>query len=34
MGENIFKQSDQQGINLQNIQRAHAAVCQKNKQPN
>ena len=34
MGENICKQSNQQGINLQNIQTAHAALCQKNKQPN
>ena len=29
MGENICKPSDQQGINLQNIQTAHAALCQK-----
>ena len=34
MGENICKQSDQQGINLQNIQIAHAAQYEKNKQPN
>ena len=34
MGENIFKQSDQQGINLSNIQTAHAAQYQENKQPN
>ena len=35
MGENIFKWSDPQGINLQNIQTAHAALCQKpNKQTN
>ena len=34
MGENICKQSDQQGINLQSIQTAHAAQYQKNKQPN
>ena len=33
MGENICKQSNQQGINFQNIQRAHAAHYQKNKQP-
>ena len=34
MGENICKQSDQQGINLQNIQTSHAARYQKkNKQP-
>ena len=31
--ENICKQSNQQGINFQNIQRAHAAHYQKNKQP-
>ena len=30
MGENICKQSNQQGINLQNIQTAHAAQEQKN----
>ena len=29
MGENICKQSDRQGINLQNIQTAHAAQYQK-----
>ena len=34
MGENICKQIDQQGINLQKIQTAHAAQYQKNKQPN
>ena len=34
MGENICKQSNWQGINLQNIQTAHAAQYQKNKQPN
>ena len=34
MGENICKQSNRQGINLQNIQRAHATQYQKNKQPN
>ena len=34
MGENICKRSNQQGINLQHIQIAHAAQCQKNKQPN
>ena len=33
MGENICKQSIQQGINLQNIQAAHAAQFPK-KQPN
>ena len=31
MGENMCKRSDQQGINLQNIQTAHAALHQ-NKQ--
>ena len=30
MGENIYKQVDQQGINLQNIQTAHASQYQKN----
>ena len=34
MAENICKRSNQQGINLQNIQTAHAAQCQENKQPN
>ena len=34
MGENIFKQSNWQRINLQNTQAAHAAQYQKNKQPN
>ena len=34
IGENICKQHDQQGINLQNIQTVHAALCQKDKQPN
>ena len=34
MGENICKWSDQQGINFQNIQTAHAAQYQKNKQLN
>ena len=34
MRENICKQYDRQGINLQNIQAAHAAQYQKNKQPN
>ena len=29
MGEDICKWSDQQGINLQNIQTAHAAQYQK-----
>ena len=32
MGENIFKRSKWQGINLQNIQTAHAAQYQKKKQ--
>ena len=30
MGENICKWSEQQGINLQNTQTAHAAQCEKN----
>ena len=34
MGENICKQCYRQGINLQNIQTAHTAQYQKNKQPN
>ena len=34
MGENICKWSDQQGINFQNLQAAHAAQYQKYKQPN
>ena len=34
MGENICKRSNWQGINLPNIQTAHAAQYQKNKQPN
>ena len=34
MGENICKQSNWQRINLQNLQAAHAAAYQKNKQPN
>ena len=34
MGENICKQSNWQGINLQNIQTAHAAQYKKTKQPN
>ena len=34
MGENICKQSDPLGINFQNIQTAHEAQYQKNKQPN
>ena len=33
MGKNTYK-SWNQGINLQNIQAAHAAEYQKNKQPN
>ena len=32
MGENICKRSNGQWINLQNIQTAHAALYQKNKQ--
>ena len=31
MGENICNQSDQKGINLQNLQTTHAALCQKIK---
>ena len=31
MGENIHKQRDGQGINLQNIQTAHAAQLKKKK---
>ena len=34
MGEDICKQWDQQGINLQNLQTAHAAQYQTNKQKN
>ena len=34
MGENIYKQGNQQGINLQNIQTGQTALDQKNKQPN
>ena len=34
MGENICKWSNWQTINLQNLQAAHAAQYQKNKQPN
>ena len=34
MGENICKQINRQWINLQNIQAAHAAQYQENKQPN
>ena len=34
MGENICKWCDWQGINLQNLQTAHIAQYQKNKQPN
>ena len=34
MGENTCKQSNGQGINLQNIQAAHAAQYPKHKQPN
>ena len=33
MGENISKWSDQQGINFQNTQKAHAAQYQKNENP-
>ena len=34
MGENICKRINGQRIKLQNIQAAHAAQYQKNKQPN
>ena len=34
MGENICKQCNQQGLNFQNIQTAHAIQYLKNKQPN
>ena len=34
MGENIYKWSNLKGISLQNIQRAHAAQYQKNKEAN
>ena len=34
MGENNSKWSNWQGINLKNIQAAHAVQYQKNKQPN
>ena len=34
MRENTCKQCNQQGINLQNIQTAHAALYEKNKQRN
>ena len=34
MGENISKQCHQQGISLQNLQKAHKAQYQKKKQPN
>ena len=34
IGENICKQSDRHGFNLQNRQTAHAAQYHKNKQPN
>ena len=34
MGENIYKQCEQQRLNLQNIQAAHTTQYQKNKQHN
>ena len=34
MAENICKRSNRPRINLQNLQAAHAAQYQKNKQPN
>ena len=33
MGENVWQRSNQQRINLQNIQRFHAAQYQKTKNP-
>ena len=33
MGENIYKW-DRQGVSLQNLQAAHGAQYEKNKQPN
>ena len=33
MGENIYKQCDQQGINLQNLQAVHAVHYQKINDP-
>ena len=34
MGENIYKRSDRQDINFQNIKSDHTAQHQENKQPN
>ena len=34
MGENIYKWWDWQGVSLQNLQTAHGAQYEKNKQPN
>ena len=34
IGENLCKQSNQQEINLQNMQISHGALYQKNKKPN
>ena len=34
MGENSFKRCNQQGLNLQNIQKTHTPQQQKSKQPN
>ena len=34
MGENNYKWSNREVINLQNIKAAHVAQYQKNKQPN
>ena len=35
VGENISpKLCNQQGVNIQNIQKAHVTQCPKNKQPN
>ena len=33
LGENICKQCDQQGVNIQNIQTAHTTQYWRNKQP-
>ena len=34
MGENVCKWSNQQGVNLQNIQASHRAIYYKHKKPN
>ena len=33
MGKNIWKQCDQQGVNIQNTQTVHTTQYRKNKQP-